>query len=93
MESFVADVVRPRGVKSTMTRTQSCTRFMADTFLPCSVGNSDLVYDQERRMLIWLAETGERVGVQFTVRSGFRVNVSDWRRLPRMIDVRDVNEC
>lgn len=93
IETFaIDDVVRSRGLRSRVTRTHSFTQFIADTFFPCTVGNPDLVYDQERKVLIWLADTGDRVGVPFAVRSRIRVNAKEWRRLPRMIAVNELNE-
>jgi hypothetical protein len=93
VETFaIDDVVGSRGLRSSVTRTQSFTQFIADTFFPCTVGSPDLVYDQERRILIWLADSGDRVGVQFAVRSRIRVNVAEWRPMPRVIDVNELNE-
>jgi hypothetical protein len=93
IETFaIDDVVSSRGLRSSVTRTQSFTQFIADTFFPCTVGSPDLVYDQERRTLIWLADSGDRVGVRFAIRSRIRVNVAEWRPMPRMIAVDELNE-
>jgi hypothetical protein len=93
IETFlIDDVVRSRGLRSKVTRTQSFSPFIANTFFPCTVGNPALMYDQERKVLIWLADSGERVGLPFRVRSLIRVNVEEWRRLPRMIAANNLNE-
>jgi hypothetical protein len=93
IETFsIDDVVRSRGLRSRVTRTHSFSQFIADTFFPCTVGNPDLVYDRERKVLIWLADNGDRVGLPFAIRSRIRVNAEEWRRLPRMIDVNKLND-
>jgi hypothetical protein len=93
IEAFsVDDVVRSRGIRSAAGPSQSFTDFIADAFFPCTVGNPDLVYDRERKVLIWLAEAGERVGVPFRVRSRIRLNVNEWRPLPRMIQSNEIPE-
>jgi hypothetical protein len=67
IETFdIDDVVRSRGIRSRVTASQSFTKFVAKRFFPCVVGNPDLLYDRERRILIWRAETGERIGVPFS---------------------------
>lgn len=93
IETFdIDDIVRSGGMRSRVTTSQSFTEFIANTFFPCVIGNPDLLYDRQRRILTWRADTGERIGVPFVVRSLIRVNVNELQPLPRLIKAEEVRD-
>ena len=59
--------------------------FISNSFIGCIVGDSELYYDRDRRILRWRDIKGDIVHVKFPVRHQFRIRVEGPNRLTSYI--------
>jgi hypothetical protein len=81
----IEDVIRARGTKTLAVGMVSLQTFLNEAFLGCVIGDSDLKYDRDERLLIWRTRDGVIVATQFAVGSRFRINVK-WPRTEGRFD-------
>ncbi|MFH1653250.1 MAG: hypothetical protein ABIE74_04250 [Pseudomonadota bacterium] len=75
-EAFSIDeVLKLRGVRRSAFQAKALADFLAEDFLDCLVGDTDLSYEPRARRLIWRALSGEIVATVFRVKHRVRVNI------------------
>ncbi len=75
-EAFSLDeVLKLRGVRPSPSHAKSLANFLAEDFLDCLVGDTDLSYEPRARRLVWRAVSGEIVATVFSVKHRIRVNI------------------
>lgn len=82
-------VIRSMGTRSASGEGLPLDDFLAESFVGCTVGDNDLSYDRDDRLLLWRARDGEMVSTQFTMGSRFRITVKSPRaKVPydRLVD-------
>lgn len=76
IEAFsIDDVLRSRGVRSSVKNVVPLATALTDYFLQCRVGNTDLAYDAVARQLRWRALSGVTVATQFSIPHRLQVKV------------------
>ena len=74
-EAFTLDTVLEHKGRLKSVQGISLAQFLGNTFVDCLVGDTDLRYDAQQKLLTWTDARGLRVGTKFSVKQRFKVTV------------------
>jgi hypothetical protein len=72
---FLDDAISNQGAKPKKSKGMPLSNFLADHFLPCKIGDTDLEYDAKRKILVWRNMENEWISTKFIAKNRIRFNI------------------